>query len=189
MPAQPRPHSNAGGADEPARADPIDQPAVKRLNPCLEEDEQRERELDVRAASSRWTFCIGPTKSVQEYCRLAIMIIARSDATSWNQRLLIFTGAMCLSRSAIVNGGAEDSGCPARAGGISYVIASNRKEAHVRRHSRQAREDHHHRRRHAQAEEPRRQRHFRRPSGRQGAQGRGRGHHLHAVRRPHHRHL
>jgi hypothetical protein len=33
---------------------------------------------------------IGLTKSVQAYWRFAIMIIAMSDATSWNHRLLIF---------------------------------------------------------------------------------------------------
>ena len=31
--------------------------------------------------------CIGLTNSVQAYCRFAIMIIAITDATSWNQRL------------------------------------------------------------------------------------------------------
>src|SRR6266511_67281 len=31
--------------------------------------------------------CSGLTKSVHAYCRFAIMIIAMSDATSWNQRL------------------------------------------------------------------------------------------------------
>src|SRR4029450_10317238 len=36
-------------------------------------------------------FCMGPTKSVHAYCRLAIMIIAMTDATSWNQRLLMLT--------------------------------------------------------------------------------------------------
>ena len=35
--------------------------------------------------------CSGSTNSVHAYCRLAIMIIAISDATSWNQRLLMFT--------------------------------------------------------------------------------------------------
>src|SRR2546426_12563794 len=33
----------------------------------------------------------GTTKSVQAYCRFAIMIIATSEATSWNQRLFIMT--------------------------------------------------------------------------------------------------
>ena len=37
--------------------------------------------------------CSGLTNSVQAYCRFAIMIIAISDAHSWNQRLLIVTGA------------------------------------------------------------------------------------------------
>src|SRR6185503_17016611 len=32
--------------------------------------------------------CSGETKNVQAYCRLAIMIIAITDAPSWNQRLL-----------------------------------------------------------------------------------------------------
>src|SRR4029450_9857125 len=32
-------------------------------------------------------FCRGLTNSVQEYCRLAIMIIATNEAPSWNQRL------------------------------------------------------------------------------------------------------
>ena len=31
--------------------------------------------------------CIGLTNSVQAYCRFAIMTIAITDATSWNQRL------------------------------------------------------------------------------------------------------
>ena len=31
-------------------------------------------------------FCSGLTNSVQAYCRFAIMIIAMSDAPSWNQR-------------------------------------------------------------------------------------------------------
>ena len=35
--------------------------------------------------------CSGWTNSVQAYCRFAIMIIAMSDAHSWNQRLLMFT--------------------------------------------------------------------------------------------------
>src|SRR6185436_4420716 len=34
---------------------------------------------------------IGSTNSVHAYCRFAIMIIAITDATSWNQRLCIFT--------------------------------------------------------------------------------------------------
>src|SRR6266545_2515269 len=33
--------------------------------------------------------CIGSTNSVHAYCRFAIMIIAMSDATSWNHRLWI----------------------------------------------------------------------------------------------------
>ena len=36
-------------------------------------------------------FCIGATKSVQAYCRFAIMIIAITDAHSWNQRLWMLT--------------------------------------------------------------------------------------------------
>src|SRR4030095_12996913 len=36
-------------------------------------------------------FCMGATKSVHAYCRFAIMIIAMSEATSWNQRLLMLT--------------------------------------------------------------------------------------------------
>src|SRR4030095_2848005 len=35
-------------ADEPARPDAVDQPAVERLHPCLEQDEQREGILNVR---------------------------------------------------------------------------------------------------------------------------------------------
>ena len=46
-----------------------------------------------------------------------------------------------------------------------------------------------HRDRHAEATERRRQHHLGRPSRGQGAQERGRRHDLHAVRRPHHRHL
>src|SRR6476620_6699890 len=38
--------------------------------------------------------CIGFTNSVHAYCRFAIMIIATSDAHSWNQRLLIFTPSL-----------------------------------------------------------------------------------------------
>ena len=38
----------SGGADEPARAEPVDEPAVERLDPGLKQDEQREGGLDVR---------------------------------------------------------------------------------------------------------------------------------------------
>ncbi len=50
-------------------------------------------------------------------------------------------------------------------------------------------DDNQHRGRHTGAETARRQRAIRRPSGRQGAEGRGRRHDLHPVRRPYHRHL
>src|SRR5712692_9795701 len=38
--------------------------------------------------------CIGTTNSVHEYCRLAIMIIATSDAPSCTQRLFNFTARL-----------------------------------------------------------------------------------------------
>ena len=41
------------GADEAARAEPIDEPTVQRLDPRLTQDEQRERELDVGAHPAR----------------------------------------------------------------------------------------------------------------------------------------
>ena len=47
---QPRPAEAAqqsGGADEPARAEAIDEPSIERLDPGLKQDEEREGELNV----------------------------------------------------------------------------------------------------------------------------------------------
>src|SRR6185503_8009940 len=44
-----------GDADEPARPHAVDQPAVQRLHPCLEQDEEREGVLNVRQFPARAT--------------------------------------------------------------------------------------------------------------------------------------
>ena len=50
-PAQPA--QQPRGADEPARAEAIDEPSIERLDPRLKQDEQRERELNVREPPAR----------------------------------------------------------------------------------------------------------------------------------------
>ena len=115
MPAQPEAAQHAGGADEPARPQPIDQPAVERLHPRLKQDEQREAPTGCPTASSRGLPAAASTNSVQAYCRLAIMIIATSDAHELEPAVVQFMRHVLELRSRAVSRTRRPRASPASA--------------------------------------------------------------------------
>src|SRR5688572_6457888 len=90
MPAHPRPHSSPAALMNPRG------PSRSISHPSSGCTQVWHRMNSVKA---NWisdsvqpvSACKGWTNSVHAYWRLAIMIIAISDATSWNHRLLTFT--------------------------------------------------------------------------------------------------
>jgi hypothetical protein len=90
MPAQPRPHSTPAALMKPRG------PRRSISQPSSGCTQVWQRMKSVKANWMSESFqpvapCIGWTKSVQAYCRFAIMIIASSEAPNWNQRLLMLT--------------------------------------------------------------------------------------------------